>query len=442
MRRISLLVAVGALIALVVFLPQPKEASTAPPVEDTADGAADVDTARSIGRCPWVRGDAFLDGSVVLAAVDEVQATITVSEAGEVVASVERPVPGFAGVAFSELTDTGTGSALVEFDGEPAGAVSVGAGERAAASAGCRSGTSKRWLLAGGDTTAGESLQLRLFNPFPQDARVDIRVVSENDLEPEPTLDSVTVGAQTTATFDLSELITLREVLALAITDAEGLVVPALVQAAEVEDAEGAKIDADLAAWSAVAPSTRWEFPFAAIEGIETSITLFNDQTVPVEWSMDAVRGEGADRAVAAGTLEPLATVRIPVSDLGSGTFGVVLSAESPIGAFLTGKGPTQRGATEGLRGPSSSWLVPGIGVLPGPSAVWVMNTGVAPATVTIRPSAGEAPEAVRVPPGAVRIVRSETDLSIESDSPVSVAWIHRSAGAISFTTGIPVDDE
>jgi len=444
MNRILVILLVLAAAAITVALPQRVAPVTPTAPDDTSIEAQEVASARSVARCPWVRGDGFLEGEVAVGAPEAEEATFTVAAAGSVVGTSMQSVAAFTAVPFLDLANIGTGSVFVEVDNEPAAVVAVGEGEAAVASAGCRSGASKVWLLAGGSTLDGETLQLRLFNPYPQDARVEIRVVSENDVEPETSLESLSVAAQSTATFDLGSLLALRETLALRISDPEGLIVPALVQAGEVEDEEGNSRDVDIAAWTGVTAARRWEFPFAGVVGLDSSIAIFNDQTVPVSWSLDVVGEESSTSAAASGILEPLTVVRLPLAGLAAAPSGVVVTAEEPIGAFLTASGPTERAATSGLRSAQKKWLVPGVSAMVGPSQVWVMNTGATPATVTFNSARNGQlgqPDKILVPAGTIRVFSSSDDLVLESQEPVSVGWIRSTGSAAAFTVATPVSD-
>lgn len=444
MKRTFVLLLVGAVAALTIVAPERSASVTPQPPDDTSIESEQVEAARSVARCPWVRGDGLIDGSLAVGAPSADEAGITVSSSGTVVGEAVVPLEAFAAARFLDLAAIGTGSAFIEFDSAPAAAVAVGEGTSATATAGCRSGASKVWLLAGGSTINGETLQLRLFNPFPQDAQVQIRVVSENDVEPETALEAITVAAQSTATFDMGSLLTLRETLALSIADPEGLIVPAFVQAGEVEDEEGNETDVDIAAWTGVTPSRRWEFPFAVSDGLETSVTIFNDRTVPVSWEVDVVGREGIELGALSGTLEPLTVVRVPLTEAGAAPSGIVVTSEEPVGAFLTGAGPTQRGATAGVRSATQRWLVPGISGMNGPSRVWIMNSSGVATTVTYTPSVDGRlgqPEKIAVPAGSVRSFSSEEDLVIDSQEPVSVGWIRSGGGSVAFTMATPIAD-
>ncbi len=444
MNRILVMLVVLAAAAFTVAVPQRDIPVTPTAPEDTSVEAQEVASARSVARCPWVRGDGFIEGEVAVGAPEAEEATFTVAAAGSVVGTSTLSVAAFAAVPFLDLANIGTGSVFVEVDNEPAAVVAVGEGEAAVASAGCRSGASKVWLLGGGSTLDGETLQLRLFNPFPQDARVEIQVVSENDVEPEASLESLSVAAQSTATFDLGSLLSLRETLALRISDPEGLIVPALVQAGEVEDEEGNSRDVDLAAWAGVTAARRWEFPFAAVAGLDSSITIVNDQTVPVSWTLDVFGEESSTTVAASGTLEPLTVTRVPLADLAAAPSGVVVTGDEPIGAFLTASGPTERAATAGVSSARRKWLMPGVSVMAGTSQVWVMNTGATPATVTFTSSRdGQLgqPDKLLVPAGTIRVFSSRDDLVLESQEPVSVGWIRSTGTATAFTVATPVSD-
>lgn len=442
MKRLlaALLVSVAGVFVFLFPVPDTETGTTttAPP---TADESA-IQDARTVAHCPWARTDASIASDFSLAALGPFEATVTASVSGEVGTEVTGGGLAFGLVPLTDVAGPGVSSAVVEFSDRPSGAVVVARGESVLASAGCRSGASKVWLLAGGSTLADETLELRLFNPFPQPARLQIRVTSENDSEPEPTLETITVNPRTTRAVNLSELLALRETLALSITDEDGLVTPVLTQTFESpENGVG-----DTAAWVGVGASSEWYFPFSGVGETVGSVVLMNDGAVPATYDVDVYTEDGSELGVRQDVLEPRTVARLPLSELhDGGAFGFGIRSDGPIGAFLTGEGSTQRAATPGASYASPNWLVPGPGGSGTQSTVWFLNAGSTLATVTYRAaqsngSLGPA-EKLAVPIGTVVSLAVDSGLVVRSSSPITVGWTATAPGSAAFTMGLPFSD-
>lgn len=439
MKRLVVAMVVAVFGTFVALFPTPTSSPTPTSTPTVAEEA--VQDARTVAQCPWARTDASITSSLALAALGPFEATVTIAAGGEVLAEEAGGGLAFGILPLSEIAGVGVSSAVVEFSDRPSGAVVVGAGPAALVTAGCRSGASKVWLLAGGSTLQGESLELRLFNPFPQAARVEIRATSENDVEPEPALEAVTVNPRTTRSVNLSELLGLREVLAISITDEDGLVTPVLTQTTEGDAGVG-----DTAAWVGVGASSEWYFPFAKGPRTPGFLVLMNDGAVPIVYDIDAYTPEGSELGAFEGTLEPRTVVRIPVAQIHrEGQFGLGISADGPMGAFLIGEGETQRAATPGATRPAENWLVPGPGQPGTRSTVWFLNSGTAPATVTYQIAQADGrlgpAEKLAVPIGTVVPLQVTGGIVVRSTSPISVGWVGSTPNATAFTMGLPFTD-
>ena len=78
---------------------------------------------------------------------------------------------------------------------------------------------------------------LRLFNPFADDARVNLSAVSELGAESDDSFQAVSVPARSTRTFALQESLPGREALSIFVEHVEGSVIPVMVQSTGTDTA-------------------------------------------------------------------------------------------------------------------------------------------------------------------------------------------------------------
>ncbi len=329
-------------------------------------------------------------------------------------------VPGF--VEFAE-TPSAAG-VLVESDGEVSGDLCVASGPRV-------------WHVPGGSTRQGESLTLRLFNPFPELAKATVTAVSEFGPEPLPSLTGISVPSRNWVDLALENELRLREAIAVSITTEEGIVLPVFA----LDDGN------DQAFWPGTGLSTVWEFPVMRTGTMEPAVAVVNPGKDTVDVEIDVHTPDGAVPAARVVTLAPNEPARIPVGDLADGALGLRLRAGSPIAAAAVSRGGGALAATPGLSKPSRGWLLPGAGTgREGVRAVWLLNTGAVDATVTLQ-SLGSGPartDKVALPAGTVRqfIVEGDEVVGLRADSlePFTAAWsIQRSEGA-AFSVGTPLE--
>lgn len=438
-RLLIVLVVLGAGLVVALF---PAPVAEAPTV--TVAQERGVVTSRVV-HCPWVRSDGFVSTEVSLASLESFTATMSVVSAGEF--KGERAAGGnpFGIVTTGDVLTTPGASAILEFSSDGTGAVVMGDGEGLLMSMSCVPTGPVVWQLAGGSTLTGDDLELRLFNPFPQDALVAIRVTSENDLEPEATLESVSVRAMSTRVIDIGATLDLRQVLAMSISDPLGLVVPSFIQTEESGDAAG---------WVGAAASETWDFPFTSSGATSGTLVLTNDEPVQVSFDIDAYTpADGGVSQVWQGVLEPrtvieidIDEVRLVLPDVSVRPFGLRVRSDAPIGAFLLGNGTGPRAAMTGLSTAGERWIVAGPGGAESSATVWIMNPGQVSATVSIQRSSNDggllAAEKVSVDAGSVIGLATVRGMILESDQPISVAWIGGGIGTVSYTPAIGPFDE
>lgn len=156
--------------------------------------------------------------------------------------------------------DGAAASAVVELDG---GGVAV---ERALDSgegssvASCSSAASDRWYLANGATTRDATQLLSLFNPFADDAIVDVSFATEQGRDEPEALRGLPVKARSTTVVNLGEVVRRREVTATEVMTRRGRLV---VQRMQRFDGSEGRSGFSLAL-AAPAPADVWTFPVGA----------------------------------------------------------------------------------------------------------------------------------------------------------------------------------
>ena len=96
-------------------------------------------------------------------------------------------------------------------------------------------------------------MTLRLFNPFPELAKVGVSGASESGETGLVDLQNLDVEGRTWQDVSLNALVPLLDDLALTVTSSEGFVIPSLAVGGATDEAS----------WPGTAPATMWEFPIA-----------------------------------------------------------------------------------------------------------------------------------------------------------------------------------
>lgn len=441
MRRLLVLVAVGATAAgaLLVRAPDPLPEPLAGLVIE-APGLSSPDDA-SIWYCPWAQSDTARDSvfGVVSLAEATVDFTFPVVVPGEPAdtASLAVAARGAAALTLSEVARRGDSPGFAEFAGGPA-AVSVRVmGENVLAADACVSSGSRVWHFPGGSTMPGEHLTLRVFNPFPEPAKVNVTAVSDIGLEALGDLQSLPVGARSWRDVSFESLLRQRQNLVVTVTAVDGLVVPAMVF--------GDETDEDW--WPGVGESTQWEFAVARVADTDGYLVVHNPGVGPVEVSVDLFTTDGPIISAFTATVPPEAPARFDLSGYPGGPMGARVVASGPVAAAVVTRGEGEVAVMAGAPAPASTWLLPGLRRLPLHAAsVWLLNTSSEEsisATVTALGPRGSSGETVVVAPGVPRqvdvAVAGARGFLVEASSPLSVAWTVRGPSGLAFALASPV---
>jgi len=439
MRRLLSLGVISGLVLAAFVLNEPQQApiSLRPETVPLVDSAA-----AGVWYCPWVESSFERDGLIALASVAPAAAAFTFlnPEPGQEADQIQEAVggPGGSSLALAEVVALrGDVPGFVEFDAGPAAAASVVESETSISADICVPSVPKVWYVVGGSTLQNETLVLRLFNPFPEIAKVTVAPISEFGAEPLSGLEGFAVAPRSWRDITFHEELRLREVVGATITAAEGTVIPVLAMANGEDDA----------IWTGTGLNRTWEFPVVRTAGLNPAVAIFNPNTDTVNVQLDIFTPDGPIPDARSELIAPGA-VTVPLEDLAEGAFGLRLRADAPIAAATVASTGGGLAASGGLASSATRWLLPGAGTAnAGTTSIWLMNSGTEPVTVTLLPLGEEdrAADKVALPAGALRQVIVEGDdihgYLADSLVPFSAAWSVQGPEGAAIAPGAPIND-
>ena len=442
MKRIPTIVALGVVAGVALLLPPPPDAPEplAGVVIDRPGIESPIDA--SIWYCPWAQASADRDSFMAVASVTPADAEFTfpVAIPGEPAdtASTATLGPGASGIVLSDIAQRGDSPALIEFSDGPAAAAVTVIGDVVTADQ-CVAQGPDEWFFVGGSTMTGETLTLRLFNPFPEVAKVTVTGFSEIGVEALGDLRSISVNPRSWRDIPFEELLRQRQTLVLSVRPEEGLVVPALSFGA----------GADEAWWVGTGLSASWELPVAQAAGTESAIVIANPGLSDVEVTID-LYGEGVSYPSAfTFTIPPESPLRVGLSEVDADVLAARVSATSPVAVGVVGVGSAGTGVTAGATAPARGWLLPGLrtqGLDVG--TLWLLNTSDEPVSATVGVLTGSDVLNTRVTlePGRVVLIPVEDEDAlgyfVSAPEPFSAGWTVTGPSGIGFATGVAVPDE
>jgi hypothetical protein len=442
-RRSLVVLAVAGLAAAAWMAPRPE-----PPPEPLAglvierpglESPADA----GIWYCPWAQANASRDSLISIASLEPASAEFTfpVAIPGEDpdTASLQTVGPGASELQLSDVAQRGDSPFLVEFDNGPAAAAVIVGGEMLSADS-CVSAGPDTWYFAGGSTMPGEELTLRVFNPFPETAKVTVGGFSEIGVEAMGDFRAWSVNPRSWRDIDLAQELNSREDLVVSVRVDEGLVVPAMALRGETDEAW----------WTGSGLSESWDFPVAGVPGAPGSLVVGNPGAGAVTVTVDLITSEGTMAAVAEETLEPGTPLRIDLGGVAGPTYGARVTAGGPITAAVRASGESGLAIMSGVATPARTWLLPGLRSAGLEEAtLWMINSGdeAVTATVSVLTGGGLVGETVTVDAGTLYefgpVPEGGLGYLVESaPSPISLAWSVTSPNGTAFSSGVPLADE
>ncbi len=499
MRRAIVVIVVGLLGALAFAQTgpiddRPPDFGTLPPDLGTATGDP------SAWYCPWVEAGALRDAAFGLAAVVDIDSTITLPNPNP----TEEPTvqearlrgPGARSIDAGDIVRRGASPGVVEFDDGPAVATTAMWSDELITGDRCVVSVPKAWHLVGGITAGDFTLELRLFNPFAEPAKVRVESINEFGSSTLAGFESIDIAGRSWVTEDLTRVVAFNDNVSFVVTSESGIVIPSLVL----------NNGTDEASWPGTGQATTWDFPVTSVPGLVPSLVLSNIGSVGATVAIDLFTPDGPILDADGRIVSPLEPVRINLADLAEPPFAVRVRSNAPISAVIqaapdgvfpstgaaspeedagstevggdeaTADEPTtETSVAEGEEGeggeegealqepvtydglaampgnpdPLERWLVPGLGTVPGANtSIWVLNPTGDEATVTYSPlgvSSGGS-DKVLIPAGTYVEIPiaplSETGNSgmlIQSNVPVSVAVTISGPQGVAFIGGVGI---
>ncbi len=468
--RLPVLVVVAALIGGAVYLDR-----TAPGAAGTGAAAAAAaaiqgptvpraDSLSTAWYCaegtstPDGRADeTIVIGNLSTAAVD---ATVTVMPGGTKPPVAKRVHVGGlaqARVHVADVLASAEPGVVVEVFGGPAVVEHILSGSGDVAIGPCARDASPDWYFAAGTTARDSEQYLALFNPYGDDAIVDVTFLTDAGVQAPEAFQGFVVPRRSRVSLPIQTEVRRQDHVAVFVRARTGRVV---AERTLRFDGSAGRFGLDVSL-GATAPATRWVLPFGVAQaGTAHTVAVANFDLLPTEVEVD-VLVEG-NAAVPAQTL-PVPGRSVVAVDVGSkvaagNSYTVVLRvtrhqpvvAESFVTEDGTG-GAKGSGTAIGGTGPANNWAF-ALGRTDANSNARIVayNPGPKPVTVELRaysagdPNSPHSAPAVAIPAGD----EGEFDLGaqdvgpaqvfvVASDGPVVVGR-QLTLGGVSISTGIP----
>lgn len=321
----------------------------------------------------------------------------------------------------------------------------------------CTRQSARRWYLAGGSTERGAETWLALFNPFGDDAIVDVSFVTDAGLQAPEATQALVVPRRSRISVAVHELVRRQANVAMVVQARTGRVV---AEQSQRFDGTDTRKGIAVSLGSPVG-ARQWRLPSGNLEsGATQSVSIANFGTRPTKVD---VRVLVADSAAAQPQrvdvpAEGVARVDVGGSIASGSQYAVLVRAvrDVPIvvdafGAWATPSPVTGVASTPGSSSPARRWAF-AVGRLDtdGDALISAWNVGTKPITVQLYAyTAGDANSptsapAAAVPPGerttfslAERDIRPDQVLVVAADGPIVVGR-QVVGGGVSLAPGVP----
>ena len=344
---------------------------------------------------------------------------------------------------------TASPGVVVEVDGGPAVVEHEIRGNGDLAMSPCAEEPADTWYFSAGGTAKGSTQALELFNPFGDDAIVDIAFLTEGGVQEPQALQGFVVGRRSKVVVPVQDLVPRQDRVAAVVRTRTGRVVAEQVRRFDGTDGRSGLT----MSLGATKPRRLWTLPVAeARTGATGTVAISNFGLAPAEVEVSVLlSGEGVlapetvdvpSRSVV--NFDP--STRVPAGD----AYAVVVRAQgnTPVVAetiLNTSDAATATGASTAAR----QWALAGAPTRAS-SAVIAVNRGTRPLTVELRAyTAGDvnspkSAPAIAVEPG--KTARFDLDewgidpdqvLVVSANGPIVVGR-ETYAGGVSLSLGVP----
>jgi hypothetical protein len=431
----------------------------------------------SVWYCPWVEAGDVIDTNILVSSEVTIDVDMTlldpISNAEPTEFTFNLFGPGGTKIDVGNIVRRGESPAVVEASDGPAAVAALQRADSLVAGDRCTVSVPKVWYLTGGSTRTGTFTEIRLFNPFADNAEVSITAYSEFNLDLVAEFDDIDVAGRSWTTIDMEPFLPFRDELAFTIESSAGLVIPSLIRSDERGEAM----------WPGTAPSETWDFPIVSAGGLEPFLAVMSAGGDGVTVTVDVVSETGTVLAAREIVIDTSAPALIPLADVAAPPFGIRVRASGPIAASSFAVVPADPGeggddgeggdgevtttsmddsapttvvteaefarglaGTVGAPSTSSKWIVPLDTLLESETTVWVMNNTDGAATVSLLPLAETELPAfeITVEPGTIVGVPVDVGVgtfgfTVTSDRSISVAWDITGPQGVAFVAGIAI---
>ena len=279
--------------------------------------------------CPWVAAGALRDSAFNLASMVDVGAAITLPNPNPTEEPDGREIrlrgPGARSMDAGAIVRRGASPGVVEFDDGPAVATTAMWSDELLTGDRCVVSVPKVWHLVGGITAEGFKLELQLFNPFAESAKVRVEAITEFGSSPLAGFENIDIPGRSWVTEDLSRVIPFLDNASFTVTSESGIVIPSLVL----------NNGTDEASWPGTGQSTTWDFPVTSVRGLVPTLVLSKTGSTGATVAIDLFTPDGPILDADGRIVSPLEPVRINLADLAEPPFAVRVRSNVPVGAVI-----------------------------------------------------------------------------------------------------------
>lgn len=351
-----------------------------------------------------------------------------------------------AGGAPGVLVEVFGGPAVVEHELRHGGDLAMGP---------CARTPARSWYFAAGDTQRGSTLTLSLFNPFADDAIVDLRFVTDGGVQEPQALQGLVVGRRSAVQVAVHDAVPRQERVATRVHVRSGRVVAEQTRTFDGTDARAGAT----ATLGAAGARPTWTVPMGiAGPGASGGVAIANFSTAPATVEVSVLlSGEGVLEPETVDVPSRSVVVVDPSLRVPAGVAYAVIArsrgaAPIVVEAVVAARtGTASPGAATALAAVTGARRVALAGSPRGTSAaVVIANPGTAPVTAELRAHVPRDPDSPRSAPAIVigpgRVgwfdldewgIRPEQVLVVGADAPVVVAR-EVLVGGVSLAVGVP----
>ena len=406
--------------------------------------------------------DGRADEAVLIANLSKkpLEATITVMHGANEDPVVEtRTVEALAQerVQVADLVDAEEPGVVVEFQGGPAIVEHELRNEDKVAVGPCAREPSRDWFFAAGTTERGAQEWLTLFNPFGEDAIVNVSFLTTSGFDAPGATQGVAVPRRSRVSIPVHEQVQREESVAIAVHTRNGRVV---AERSLLFDGTETRVGIAVSA-GVTGSARRWGIPLGlAQEGITESVSIANFSTRPAKVRVRVLFGSEVTLEPQSVDVSARSVTRVSLSDrvVQGSTYGVDVRVTKGSGVVVEGftswvppAAVADVATTMGAATRAKTWVF-AVGELDDASDAYLIAANVSDRPLTVQlyaytagdPNSPRSAPARAVAPGELAVfvmseigVRPDQVIVVSADGPI-VAGRLAAGGGLSFSIGVP----